>query len=180
MNEIIRGYWAGAKYNGDFYCVETLSGYRGSCTLDPKGKQHLLPPEVSDEILGLAVRDALAHSRFVLPERRTDVWQHPDVEFDLELDDYKKTAERYAAWIKNLMEHYGYKTKRALFKDMESCTIVSRSGLLTIQPSRHQKLEQWGREKTDQIEDVTIPADSAPAEIGAALRLAFRRCGDIS
>jgi hypothetical protein len=176
MNKIIRGYWAGAKYNGDFYCVETLSGYGGSSTLDPKGKQHLLAPDVNDETLGLAVRDALAHSRFVLPEPRTDVWQHPDVEFDLELNDYKKVAERYAEWIKNLMEHYSYKTKRALFKDMESCTIVSRSGVLTIQASRHQKLEQWGREKADLIEDVAIPDTSTPAEIGAALRLAFTRC----
>lgn len=166
---------AGAKNNGDFICIETWSGYRSS-NLDPKGKQHLLSPDVSDEALGVAVLDALAFSRFVLPAPRTDVWQHPDAEFDKELYDYKLGIERHAKWIADLMSHFGYKTKRALFKNMHSCDIERKEGSITIGPTHHEKLEAWSREKDNGIEDVVIPADSTPSEIGAALRLAFSRC----
>lgn len=175
MNQVTRAYWASAFCNGDFICVKTYSGYNGGRG-DPKGKQHLLAPDASDESLGLAVLDAMAHSRFVLGVPRPGSVYPPDLEFDMDLYDYKKVAERYAAWTKALMERYGYRTRRALFKDMKNCSIESRNGVITIGPSNHEKLEAWGREKDDGIEDVVIPADSTPAEIGAALRLAFSRC----
>ena len=174
-NEVVRGYWAGVKCNSDFICVETYSGYR-SITRDSKGTQHLLTFESSDEALGFAVSDAMEHSRFVLPARRDDVWQHPDAEFDLGLYDYKQIEVEYAVWVKKLMERYGYKTKKMLFKDMKNVSIEKKSGVITFKPSHHEKLEGWGREKDNGIEDVVIPADSTPAEIGAALRLALSRC----
>jgi hypothetical protein len=175
MNEISKGAWANAKSNGDFILVETFSGYTSSMR-DPIGKQHFLAPDANDEELGFAVLDALAHSRFVLPAPRTDVWIHPEASFDMELYDYRQTAARYAAWTNDLMARYGYKTKRALFKTMKSCSIESKGGVVTISPSHHEKLEGWGREHDDGIEDVVIPADNTPSEIGAALRLAFDRC----
>lgn len=175
MNQVVRNYWAGAKNNGDFICVETWSGYRAPVG-DYKGKQHLLTPDTSDEVLGAAVKDALAHSRFVLGVPRPGSVYPPELEFDMELYDYKKSAERYAAWIKNLMTTYGYKTKRALFKDMKSCGIESKEGILTIRPSYHEKLEAWSGHCISEDDYVVLPADSTPAEIGAALRLAFSRC----
>jgi len=47
---------------------------------------------------------------------------------------------------------------------------------MEISPMRHEKLESWGREKDDGIEDVFIPADSSPIVVGEALLLAFSRC----
>lgn len=176
MDDVIRGYWAGAKFNGDFFCVETWSGYRSGSELDYKGKQHLLTPDASEEALGIAVLDTLAYSRFVLPASRAGSIYPPDIEFDMDLHDYKLKIERHAQWIQSLMALYGYKTKRALFKDMHSCHIDKYNDILTIRPSHHKKLETWGREKDDGIEDVIIPATSTPREIGAALRLAFSRC----
>src|SRR6266481_6670875 len=123
MNDVIRGTWVNACFNGDFICVETNSGYRGGMHVDPKGAQHLLTPDASDESLGVAVLDALARSRWVLGAPRDGSTYAPDVEFDSDLYDYKQTAERYASWIKALMERYGYKTKRALFKHMMYCYI---------------------------------------------------------
>jgi hypothetical protein len=176
MKDIVKGSWAEAMCNGDFICLITYSGYRGSYCLDPKGRQIFLTLDVDDEVLGQGMLDVLAGSRFVVPARRTDVWQHPDVEFDLDLYDYKKTADRYSEWVKALMLRFGYKTKRALFKDMKNCFVKNEGELLTVMPRHHEKLEAWGREKDDGIEDVVISADSTPAEIGAALRLAFSRC----
>lgn len=176
MSDVIRGWWARAIRNSEFVCIDTYSGYHGGDRRDPKGRQIFLSPDTSDEALGLALIDVLASSRFVLPTRRTDVWQHPDVEFDLDLYDYKSNIERYSEWIKSLMERFGYKTKRALFKDMKNCSVESKNGLITISPSNHEKLELWSREDGDGIEDIVLPAASGPAELGMALRLGFDRC----
>ena len=94
----------------------------------------------------------------------------------MELYDYKLGIERYAAWTKALMEHYGYKTKRALFKEMKKCGIESKSGVIDIRPSHHEKLEGWSGEGITEEDHIKLAANSSPAEIGAALRLAFSRC----
>lgn len=176
MNEITRGAWAGAYRNGDFLLVETWSGYRGIDSRDYKGIQNFVTFNASDEELGVAVMEALARSRWVLPIRKNDSAYPADVEFDLDLYDYKQAAERHAIWIKALMERYNYKTKRALFKDMENCQIAVKDGTMKIVPLRHTKLEQWEGFGPNDAGAVEISADSSSAEIGAALRLAFARC----
>lgn len=164
---------AGVYTNADFILIETNSGYRGSVR-DFRGIQNFLKSDADDGELGEAILDAMAHSRFVLGVPRTDVWLHPDVEFDQELYDYQKTAERYKAWKADLMARYGYKTQRALFKGMKHCLVERNNGVITLQPWHHEKLEAWSGLGIE--ENVTLPADSTPKEIGAALRLAFTRC----
>lgn len=173
MSEVIRGYWAKASCNNDFICVETWSGYRGGTDYDPKGKQNLLPPDASDVAIGEAVQDALVHSRWVLPVRREGSTYPVGVEFDRSVGDY---AVNYPAWVKALMERYGYKTKRALFKDMKSVGIESKNGVLTFTPSHHSKLEGWVGLGDGGEANVAIPSTSTAEEIGAALRLALSRC----
>ena len=173
MDKVIRARWAGVYFNEDFILIETNSGYRMN-QVDYKGKQHLLASDASDEALGIAVLDALAHSRFVLGAPRAGSVYSPDVEFDMDMYDYKQGIERYAKWIADLMAHYGYKTKRVLFKNMHSCNIESCNGIIKITPMHHEKLEMWAGINKD--ENVIILSDSTPAETGAALRLAFSRC----
>ncbi len=175
MDEVIRGYWAGVYFNSEFICVETNSGYRGGRS-DYKGKQHLLNPDVSDESLGNAVLDALAHSRFVLGAPRAGSVYPPDIEFDMELYDFKHTSEHYTKWVADLMTRYGYKTKRALFKNMHSCNIESCKGIIKITPMHHTKLELWEGLDPSNTGTIEILVGSTPSEIGAALRLAFGRC----
>ena len=163
MTGITERKWAQAESNSDFICVETYSGYRSSA-LDPEGKQHLLAPDASDELLGLAVQDSLSHSRF-LP-----------VEAVPAFFGYRAVAHRYVEWVKALMERYGYKTKRALFKNMKTCGIECCSGVITIRPTNHEKLEGWSGEGISKDDFVIVPEDNPPAVIGAALRLAFSRC----
>lgn len=168
--------WAGAYRNNEFCLIETRSGYTGGTDSDPKSLEHIMPADASDDALGLALLEALRRSRFVLARPRTDVWQHPEVEFDADLSDPQRSLERYRAWVSNLMSRFGYKTKRALFKDMMSCSVELDDGVITIRPSHHARLEMWGREKDDVFVDVEIAADRPAAEIGAALKLAFSRC----
>ena len=175
MNQLSKASWAQVHFNADFVCIETASGYR-SDRIDPKGARHLLSPEVSDEDFGVALLDAMARSRFVLGEPREGIWIHPDTEFDMDFYDPKKTEARYEDWQRSLMNRYGYKSKKALFKGMKNCLVERRDALIKLTPMHHESLEGWGRTKGDGIENVEIAADSTPAEVGAALRLALGRC----
>lgn len=175
MNNVRRKYWANAMENGDFFCIETHSGYR-STSRDPKGAHHLLQPDTSDTALGEALLDALSRSRFVLPAPTNDIWIHPDATFDLNLYDYDQSKARYQQLVHDLMERYRYKTKRALFKNMKSCSVTVDEGMMIIRPSFHEKLEGWSGDGISEEDYVVIPANSSPAEVGAALRLAFNRC----
>ena len=154
---------ARAMKNDRLQCVETFSGYRSS-KRDPRGSQHLLPPDANDRDLGLAVLDALAHSRFVRPQD------------DPALFDNESTAERYEAWVKDLMFAYGYGVRSDLFKDMRSCNIESQNGTITIRPSVHDKPEGWSGDGIGEKDFVVISDERPAAEIGAALRQAFGRC----
>ena len=74
----------------------------------------------------------------------------------------------------NLCEQLGYKTKRALFKKMKSCSIWLNNGKIEIGPSRQVKLEAWDGIKD--VEDVFLSLGNSAEEIGAGLRLALSRC----
>ena len=154
---------AAAISNGDFICVDTYSGYRGM-QRDPQGKQHLLAPDASNEALGFALLDALAHSRAIAIEEIPAYFN------------YERCIAQYAEWVKNLMQRYGYKSKRALFKNMMSCGVDSKHGVITIRPSNHSKLEGWNGDGISKEDHVVISTNKSPEEIGAALRLAFSRC----
>lgn len=157
-------YWANVFITEEFYSVETYSGL-GMTARDPLFPSHLLQPDASAHDIGEAILQALSDSRTLnaLEERIAF--------FDLE-----KGKEQYAAWIAGLMDKYGYKNKKALFKNMKKCGIHLTNEVIKISPSRHEKLEAWGRTKGDGIEDVILSLGSSPAEIGAGLRLALSRC----
>lgn len=157
-------YWATCYCTNEFLLIETQSGL-GITSADPLFPPHLLLPEADDECVGETILQALSNSRTLnkLEDRVAF--------FDLE-----KGKEKYAYWIAMLMDKYGYKTKRALFKYMKHCIIHCVNGVIIIRPTRHEKLEAWGSTKGDGIEDVILPTDSSPAEIGAGLRHALSRC----
>ncbi|HDL6961543.1 TPA: CdiI family contact-dependent growth inhibition immunity protein [Yersinia enterocolitica] len=156
-------YCASCFCNNKFLNINTDSGL-GLMRRDPLFPPHLLPPDADDKSMGEAVLIALSNSRTLSLEEYGDF-------FNLE-----KGQEKYAAWIAMLMEKYGYKTKRALFKDMKNCSIHCINDVITISPTRHEKLEAWGGTGRGGSDKVILSANSSPAEIGAALRLALSRC----
>lgn len=173
MDDVVKTAWADVGINNELIYVKTYSGYRSS-RADPKGVEHFTSPDIGDPELGAALLDALAHSRFVLPEPRQGVWTHPDATFDMDLYDYNLTNQRYGQWVLRVVDSYGYKTKRALFKEMKKCSIESKNDEITIRPSHHEKLEVWDGISADDY--VVISSDSSPSNVGAALRLALSRC----
>jgi len=157
-------YWASVYYTKEFLCIDTYSGL-GRVGRDPIFPSRLLSPEAEDKLVGEHILQALSDSRTL------NVLEERVAFFDL-----KQGKEHYAAWIVMLIEKYGYKSKKALFKDMKNCGIHLVNGVIVISPTRHEKLEGWGREKGDGIEDVILSTESSLAEIGAGLRLALSRC----
>ncbi|MDA8428445.1 MAG: contact-dependent growth inhibition system immunity protein [Geobacteraceae bacterium] len=152
---------AGISATNEFINIYTYSGYR-LLRADPTCEEHFLPIDAANELLGSIVMEALSKSRFLsLEDARA-------------LDEHEKN--RNEDWDKNVMERYAYKSKGALYKNMKYCSISSFDGLLTIYPTRHEKLQSWGVDKRDGIENVIIPVNSSMAEIGDAIRLAFSRC----
>jgi hypothetical protein len=168
MADVVMKRWAHAHAheNAAFVQVETHSGYRGGLP-DPLGKRIQLSKPATDEPLGNAVLDALAVSRFLHPH------EHPAF-FDIR----GRVVPQYDEWVKSVMAAYGYKTRRALFKDMKSCGIDEQDGVITLRPMHHEKLEAWSGHGMTDGSLVHVRADSAPANIGTALRLAFARCTD--
>ncbi|OCQ53931.1 hypothetical protein Ppb6_00951 [Photorhabdus australis subsp. thailandensis] len=158
-----QGLNARCVFNRDFYLIETLSGYR-MLGIDLQGGHYLLSPDTDDEQLGIAVLDALSKSRLI-PLEDVGVFFDP-----------AKCSEQYKEWTNRLIKTYGYRSKRQLFKTMNSCTIRLLDGVITIKPSGHEKLELWTGKGIVESDYVIIPADSSPEEVGAALRLAFSRC----
>jgi hypothetical protein len=150
-------------FNGDFFSIETRSGWLRSRD-DPEGAQHLLAPSASDLELGTAVLDALAKSRMVTHDDAPEV-------FDIDL-----AQERYTAWVAMLIARYGYKGRRTLFNSMKFCDLESKDGVLRIRPWHHERSDRWSGKGITAEHHVALDAHSPPEAVGAGLRLAFRRC----
>src|ERR1700722_14546883 len=98
MDESEQFAWASAYQNQDLIWISTDSG-RGICIYDPQGTETVLGPDVDDNALGAAVKEALAHSRFLpLEEAR-------------EFLDHRRAEQAYGERIKSLIERYGYNNK---------------------------------------------------------------------
>jgi len=152
---------AGAFITKQFIEIKTYSHYRMSLS-DPSVKSTVLVVDAPEEALGQALLIALAHSRFLSLEEARQI---------------RLTGQtNYQTWIKERMQQFRYKSKRALFRYMNHCFISSFEGRITIRPQCHEKIEGWGRERDDGIENVILPDTAHPSEVGAGLRLAFSRC----
>ena len=154
-------YWAGYKANERALIIQTWSGF-GRYAPDHLYPPHILPLDADNETLGTTVLQALANSRTLDNEAER-------IDF-LKQESFKP---RYENWVANLCGNLGYKTRRALFKNMMSGDIWLHNGCLKISPSRHVKLEAWDAIDAD---DVILSLDNSPEEIGAGLRLALSRC----
>ncbi|WFQ80877.1 contact-dependent growth inhibition system immunity protein [Xenorhabdus sp. SF857] len=162
IDDIGSGLNASIDFNGDFYYVKTLSGYR-LLVADHEAGTIYFPKDASDKELGCSVRKALSQSRLVDPEDND--FFHRDM-----------ISIRYKNWIAEAMKKGGYKTKRALFKKMNKCDVNLLEGKITISPQAHQKLDTWGKKGMPDDCNITLSVDVTDEELGKAIREAFTRC----
>ena len=153
-------YWAELQANEKALIIQTYSGC-GLIAVDRLYPPYILPLDADNETLGVIVLQALANSRTLTNEAER-------------IDFFNKSDKSYIELDNHLCEKLGYKTKRALFKNMMSCSIWLHNGRIEISSSRHVKLEAW--EGMKNVEKVILTLNNTPAEIGAGLRLALSRC----
>ncbi len=156
---------ASIEANADYVWVRTYSGY-GVYSPDFAAGIVRFDRNVSAEFLGQATLNALAKSRKVM-----------DAEWHL-LSEGMRMLERVRLWDQEEMAALGYKTLRAMYKDMMSVTVERRQGIIVFAPTRHDKLQAWeGFPRDDKDhEDVVIDASASPQSVGEAALLALSRC----
>jgi hypothetical protein len=161
MNDVAMTLRAAAFQNENFFFVYTRSGDMLMFD-DPDGKHIELAPSVDDKELGKALLDALGVSRCLTIHESNKLREKAR-------DDGKKRMD-------SLRKKYGYKTYSALVKSMKNCDISWKGSMITVEPSHHEKNGGWSGEGISEGDYVEVAANSSPADIGAALRLAFSRC----
>lgn len=155
--------WATAYATKEFISVNTCSGLRRSAS-DPNGEEFYFSLEVSDEELGAGVLSALSASRFLSPDEVGSF-------FDLAV-----IEKNYESWVGHLLEKFGYKSRSDVFKNMKHCTIERVDGVITIEPTNHEKLEAWGGKGIDKNDYEILDTAASDAELGKALKRCFAKC----
>ena len=171
--------------NETFLRVLTCS-YSGWSQGDPKGEDIYLEPLTDCKVIGDAVLKALAKSRD-LSISEEDRQQYIDKKItrndllkkypDQEMFEIVACMERYKEWVKRVMKEYKYKTKKALFQNMQSVSVDQDNDCIEFSSSYHLTIDSWGNPdgKTPSIR-FKIPTNSTPEIIGAAVKYAIGNC----
>lgn len=182
---------AGAYSHKDFIEIKVMVN-AGFSFPDPERDSFFLAPDCSDAELGETLLKALSLYR-VLPlefkgrrtlfDRVIETLQKvfslnrvlpPELEERRALLDSIIDGSAHDKRVARNMARFGYKRKGQYFKRLHNCFVERFENTITISPTNHRAPDAWGG--LDPSEDVHIPADSTPEEIGAALRLGFSRC----
>lgn len=86
-------------------------------------------------------------------------------------------TQRYKEWVQKVMKEYGYKTKKALFQNMQHTLVEDDGENILFSSSYHLTTDSWGNPdgKTPDIE-FKIPSSSSVEVIGAAAKYAIGNC----
>lgn len=154
---------ADVYFNRDYFELRTMSQGMLSYA-EPSVLPHYLPPDVDDATLGRTLRIALAASKQVSVEEFQKIFQSGVVQ---------QLGKDRAALA---MKQYGYKTKRAMYRQMDCCWISVADGQIEIAPAHHKSLDGYTANKIDGPFPLYVAETVSDAELGAALREGFRHC----
>ena len=150
-------------FNGSFFWLHTQAVGMiavGDSLVEPV----YLAPDVDDVVLGAMLRQCLQKSRHI---------EMPDFQRMFKAGVFNQLdEERNQA----AMQKYGYKTKRALYKNMLCCWISLVDGRIEIKPTNHKTLDAYSGISNDGPEIQHLAVTCSDAELGAALREGFKRC----
>ena len=181
--DVLRGWWAGARYHPDFYCVLTQSGFRSGSHIDEKRPEHYLLPDANDKELGEAALGALAVSRWLLSKPAPGDVYHPDIEFDGETSNPINGQKREQEWGQRMRKRFKLPSKRDVYVPLKRCDIAKKNGDIVISCRAHVPSKNygdcWGFATPEMSPYVIMPDTASAEEIGAGLRLAFSRCIDL-
>lgn len=154
---------ANIYFNQDFFEITTMS--QGMLQYaEPTAPRHYLPPDVDNATLGHTLRLALKASKRVGVEEFQKIFHSGMVQ---------QIAKERDAWA---MKQYGYKTRRAMYKHMDNCSVSVADGQIEISPSHHNSLDGYSVTKDDGPFPSYLPETTSDAELGVALREGFSRC----
>jgi CDI immunity protein len=141
--------------------IATYSRY-GLSVKDSTVAPLTFPSATSDEVLGQALQQALAHSRFL--------------EYEAAAALLVKAPQAQKDWVAARQAQWGYPTKRGLLAKMRCCFVTRSGNQILLKPSHHEKLETWNEASLPDVQTVVVSAHATTAELGAGLRLALSRC----
>lgn len=154
---------AAAFFNGDFYCITTQSV--GMLVYpEPDVPPIFLSPDADDLTLGQQLRRALQASKRVSPEEFQKIWRSGGI---------SKLEDSRQEWT---MQHYGYKSRRAMLKSMDTCSVSVTDGEIEIQPTHQKSLDGYTVTKDEGPFPLSVPEGASDVSLGAALREGFKRC----
>lgn len=150
-------------FNGSFFWLHTQAV--GMIAVgDPLVEPQYLAADANDAALGVTLRECLQKSRYI-----------EMVEFQkmFKAGVFNQLDEERT---KTAMQKYGYKTKRAFYKNMLCCWISVFDGKIEIKPTHHKSLDGYSGISNDGPEIQHLAVTCTDAELGAALREGFKRC----
>jgi CDI immunity protein len=161
MNKVKKA--ATAFFNGDFYCLITQS--IGMIAFgDQSVAPQFLPPTVDDVTLGQTLRFCLDKSRQV------DMSEFQSIVSAGKLGEADEILEKMTK------QNYGYKTKRAMYKNMLCCWIMEVDGKIKIIPTHHKSLDTYSGISKEGTEILYLSVSALDTEFGESLREGFKRC----
>ncbi|EDW2056432.1 DUF1436 family protein [Salmonella enterica subsp. enterica] len=149
--------------NDKFYSVDSLSVGLINIS-EPDGFQQFLPPDENDEVLGSAVRRALAASKPISLEKLNQA---------IDSGELKRRGKEEDTLM---MRKFGYTSKRSLYKSMKFCSISMVSEGIKFQPTHRKGLDAYTVRTDLDLVPVIVPQTASDMELGLALREAFARC----
>ena len=153
--------WKGYKHAFAFQTSKLIgtkaySGWR-IAMIDPDSTTLLHSPDISDEKQGEFVCQSLRESQPWTIEKASG---------------FTHDKTRYETWIGELMTFGAYKSAKAVTRNLKEVLIDNYDGQIVFIPTSTKRgvFKSFSKEF-----HVIVPEDSAKADIGAALRLAFER-----
>ena len=154
--------WSDVSRTERFICVQPMSGYGAMVQPDDDAFAIYLPPEAADEALGQALLKCLDKSRFIWPPDEPDFFE------------WRRYMPLYTNWQKDLMQRYGYKTKREAYRNWDWCRVERSEGRISMRPQKRDKPEYFCELPPERR--VVILATTDATTTGVALRQALDRC----
>lgn len=150
-------------FNGDFFCIVTQSTGMLAYA-EPDAPPRYLPPDVDDATIGKTLRIALVASKQIEPAEFQKIWKSGII------DQNDAARDTFA------MQHYGYKSRRAMYKNMDNCLVSASDGMIEISPSHHHGIDGYSADKRIGPFPLSVSDTVTDAELGAAIREGFKRC----